>query len=333
MMMLFTIIGIVICSYVVVLLIGGICYLWVNVHFWKKDKCYSGKHVFIFGASSGLGQAVALRLAKQENVKISIASRSEEKLKLTKELCDKHKGNDSNTVIDYYCCDVTDAVQIKNTLLKAINKFTFPDLIINCAGIAHPGFIENLTYQLYEKDMNLNYFGALRVLKESKQLYNENATTKKIEIVCVGSVLGLIGSIGYSAYAPTKYALKGLVDSLRFEYLNTGIELHYFAPSNMDTPGFEIENKDKPQLVRDMEDNVKTVSADHAAHCLLSGLNLNKYVITTEADLELLKNAQSFMNEHSVLDFLMGMVGMVGVWLTRIGIEKNIVNKRKRKVD
>ena len=298
----------------------------INFYYFRKDKNFKSKHILILGGSAGLGEALVLRLSTQE-VHLSIASRTESKLKETQEKC--LKINPKSTC-DYYIVDITNENQIKDCIEKSIEKWGFPSLIINCAGIAHPGFIDDMPMETYTKDMNLNYFGNLKLLKEIINQYKIKKDLIKednIDIVCVGSCLGIIGSIGYSIYCPTKYALKGLLDSLRFELLGTKINLHYYGPSNMLTPGLIEENKTKPKIVADMENNVKNISADEAAHILLS--NLDKYMITSEPDLELLKVSSYFMNEHNLLDLLLLPVASIGIIFTRKSIENNIIKNRK----
>jgi short-subunit dehydrogenase len=322
------IIFLIIKSIIILLLTSVIFYLYTYFYFKRKKIPYENSHILIFGGSSGLGESIAILLSKKGN-NISIASRSEKKLKETKE---KILKQNPNSKCEYYICDMTITENIKETLINSIKKFGFPKLIINSVGIAHPGFIEDISYEQYEKDMNLNYFSSLKMMKEFKKIYDEEKSNEKIDIVFIGSVLGLIGSIGYSCYCPTKYALKGLIDSLRFEFLNENINFHYYAPSNMDTPGLKIENENKPLIVSQMENNVKTISSEDAAYYLLC--NLDKYVITTEPDLELLKNSCCFMGGHSFLDFFLVPIAVVGVFFSRLGIEKNIrvnyENKKKR---
>ena len=318
-------------SFIIVYIIGLLFYLYTFFHFSRKDKNFKGKHIIIFGASQGLGQAIAFRLSKQ-GCKISLAARNENLLKETKEKC---LSNNKETNCEYYICDINKIYNIKNVFNSSYKKFGFPSLIIITAGIASPGYIEDMSYEVYENDMKLNYFGSLKVLKEFKSFYdlniNDELIKKKdtIDLICTGSVLGLIGSICYTVYCPTKYALKGLCDSLRFELLGTNIKLHYYAPSNIKTPGFEKENKNKPQLCKDMENNVKTISADDAAHYLLN--NLDKYVIVTEPDLEICKNGTSFMSEINLIDLFLAPISALMVFISRLSIEKNIMKNKKNK--
>ena len=296
-------------------------FLIIKFYFFRKEKNFKNKHVIILGASSGLGEALSYRLIKQ-GIKLSIASRREQELKKVQKKCNELN---NKSTCDYYIVDITKESDIKNLFEKSIKKNGFPSLIINCAGIAHPGFINELKMDTYKSDMDLNYFGNLKLLREIINQYKINIGTIKddiIDIVCVGSCLGIIGSIGYTSYCPTKFALKGLLDSLKFELLNTKLNLHYYGPSNMLTPGLVEENKIKPKIVADMESNAKNISADEAALVLLS--NLDKYMITSEPDLELLKISAYYMNENKLIDILLIPVAIIGVIFTRKSIEKNI---------
>ena len=302
-------------------------YLMIKFYFFRKVKNLKNKHILILGASSGLGEALCYKIISQEGVKLSIASRREQELKKVQKKCNEINSKSS---CDYYIVDITKESSIKNYIEKSITKFGFPSLIINCAGIAHPGFITELNFETYTSDMNLNYFGNLKLLKEIIEQYKINGNKINddiIDIICVGSCLGIIGSIGYSAYCPTKFALKGLLDSLKFELINTKIKLHYYGPSNMLTPGLVQENKTKPKVVSDMENNVKNITAEEAADVLLC--NLDKYMITSEPDLELLKLSSYYMNENHFIDLLLMPVAILGVIFSRKSIENNIKKNYK----
>jgi hypothetical protein len=78
-----------------------------------------------------------------------------------------------------------------------------------------------------------------------------------------------------------------------------------------------------------MENNVKTISADDAAHYLLN--NLDKYVIVTEPDLEICKNGTSFMSEINFIDLFLAPISALMVFISRLSIEKNIMKNKKNK--
>lgn len=63
----------------------------------------------------------------------------------------------------------------------------------------------------------------------------------KGKIVITSSTMGLVGFTGYSSYSPTKYALRGLAENLRNEFLMYGIGMHIYYPGTMFSPGFENE--------------------------------------------------------------------------------------------
>ena len=115
-------------------------FLLIKFYFFRKEKNFKNKHIIILGASSGLGEALSCRLIKQ-NIKLSIASRREEELKRVQKKCNELN---NKSTCDYYIVDITKESDIKNLFEKSIKKNGFPSLIINCAGIAHPGFITEL---------------------------------------------------------------------------------------------------------------------------------------------------------------------------------------------
>lgn len=68
-----------------------------------------------------------------------------------------------------------------------------------------------------------------------------DAGVRNGKIVFVSSMAGLISFAGYSTYSPTKFALRGLADSLRNELKMYGIDVHIFLPGNIDSPGYVNE--------------------------------------------------------------------------------------------
>ncbi|KAH8069647.1 3-dehydrosphinganine reductase [Aureococcus anophagefferens] len=98
--------------------------------------------------------------------------------------------------------------------------------------------------------MDLNYLGVVKTLKATLPgMVDRKAGTA----VLVSSGLALCGYAGYSAYAPTKWAVRGLAETLRSELLPFDISVHSVYPPNMDTPGFVEENRTKPKSAKAIE--------------------------------------------------------------------------------
>jgi len=66
-------------------------------------------------------------------------------------------------------------------------------------------------------------------------------------LVFFSSAVACCGMIGYSSYSPSKFALRGLCDSINLELSSQKVDVHLYLPSNIDTPGFIIENLTKPK--------------------------------------------------------------------------------------
>ena len=91
--------------------------------------------------------------------------------------------------------------------------------------------------------MDVNYFGTLNAIKA--------VVPSMIErhhgiIVGVSSAAGILGMFGYTAYSPTKFAVRGLLESLRAEMKPHNVAVHCVFPADIDTPQLEFENRTKP---------------------------------------------------------------------------------------
>lgn len=94
---------------------------------------------------------------------------------------------------------------------------------------------------------------------------------KEGKIVMVSSILGLFGLVGYSQYAPMKYAIRGLAESLRSELILYGISVHAYFPATILSPGLEEENKTKPKITLDIEGTDEGLTPAQCAKGLLKG--------------------------------------------------------------
>lgn len=94
------------------------------------------------------------------------------------------------------------------------------------------------------------------------------------KIVLVSSLLGLMSFVGYSQYAPMKYAIRGLAETLRSELILYGISVHAYFPATIFSPGLEEENKTKPKITKEIEGADEGLTPEQCAKGLIKGKHL-----------------------------------------------------------
>lgn len=102
-------------------------------------------------------------------------------------------------------------------------------------------------------------------------------------IINIASIAGYAGIFGYSAYGSSKFAVRGLTDTLRSEYNDRGIHFSVAFPGDTDTPQLAEENKYKPPIVRELsEGNIGISKPEDTAHQILKLAAKGKYIILTD---------------------------------------------------
>lgn len=251
-------------------------YVWTKVTApgFKVD----GKHVFITGGSTGLGLALGKKYAAA-GAKVSIVARGLANLEAAKaeiEAVSKHKSS-----VFIQSCDVTDFASVQKAV-DAANAFQgrATDHVLCSAGVSHPGYFLENDVSVFHKMMDLNYFGTLHAIKAA--LPAMVAKDEGGQIVLVSSGLALTSWIGYSQYSGSKYAMRGLADSLRNELLAYNIRVSIYYPGNIDSPGYLEEEKTKPEETKTIEGISELTHPDDVAQTLIDGISNGQFSITNE---------------------------------------------------
>ncbi|WP_218027757.1 SDR family oxidoreductase [Halobacillus faecis] len=198
--------------------------------------------VLITGASSGFGFHTAVKCA-EKGFRVIATMRNVEKA-VAYETLDEEVRNR----IEVWPLDVTDEQSIARFSEK-VNTLGRLDVLVNNAGYAVGGFLEQVPLETYRKQFDTNVFGVIAVTKAVLPLMRAQGKGK---ILNVSSVSGLIGFPGLSAYVSSKHALEGLSESLRFEVKPFGIDVALIEPgayqTNIWSTGLEM-----PEEVQDPE--------------------------------------------------------------------------------
>ena len=186
---------------------------------------FSGKIVWITGASSGIGKALALELSKQE-AKIILSSRKKEDLELVKQQC--KNVNDVKIIT----LDLEDYNNLQPKVDAAIALFGKIDILVNNGGISQRSFAKDTLISVDKRIMDINYLGTVALSKALLPHFIEN---KMGHFVVTTSIVGKIGTPLRSSYAASKHALHGFFDSLRAELFKDNIAVTLVCPGFVNT--------------------------------------------------------------------------------------------------
>ncbi|KAG2868585.1 hypothetical protein PC113_g1009 [Phytophthora cactorum] len=203
-----------------------------------------GKHVFITGGSSGIGLATAKKYA-QAGAKVSIIARDAKKLEGAKQEIEAVRKH-ADAAVFTQSCDVVDFEAVKKAV-EAANAFhkRATDHVVCSAGIVEPGYFMEQDVAGFRHSMDINYFGCLHVVHAALpamiRQHEAEGGSDGGQITLVGSAFSLMACIGSAQYSSSKYAVRGLAESLRNELKLYDIRVSAFYPGNVDTPMLEHE--------------------------------------------------------------------------------------------
>ncbi|PWY99684.1 NAD(P)-binding protein [Testicularia cyperi] len=285
-----------------------------------------GKHVLVTGGSQGLGLAVAQLLAAK-GANITVCSRTESKLQ---QALDKIKSSavSPDQKIRYVVADVSTFDGAKQAVKDCD---VVPDTVFCCAGGAKPGFFLEQTEQDFEAGMKTDYWTSLATAHAAANAMVKGGVQDG-KIVLVSSLLGFMGLIGYSQYAPMKHAIRGLAESLRSELLLYGISVHAYFPATILSPGLEQENKTKPQVTLEIEGTDEGLTPEQCAKGLLKGIEAKHFFITTDFNSELFRVAAlgSAPTNRGVVDRILNVISWIAIPIWRsFAADKTIKRHRK----
>jgi short-subunit dehydrogenase len=240
-----------------------------GLHFIRtKVKNKNQPVIWITGASSGIGEALAYAYAKR-GAKLILSARRRELLVLVKNNCAGDKAD-----IHILPIDLEFAQQAPRWYEDAKRAFGVPDVLINNGGIGHLGAALDMSETVERKVLEINFWGQVAM---SKAVLPDMLNRGSGKIVVISSMLGHYGSAKLAAYAASKHALLGYFESLREEIHGSGVGVLLVSPGFVNTqvtlnsllPDGRVYNKNSVAQERGMLPEV-------FAEKLIRAINRNK---------------------------------------------------------
>ena len=197
------------------------------------------KKVWITGASSGIGKALAIKFANK-GWQVAASARREN---LLQDL------NKMNSNIYSFPLDVKDEAKAKKVFESIIEKFQTVDICVFCTGIHDPESEKKLSGEKIREIMETNFFGTLNCIMAVNTYFREK---KSGHISIVSSVAGYRGLPAASGYCASKSALTSLAESLYFDFKRHNVRVSLVSPGFIKTPMTE-KNKFPMPMIKSTE--------------------------------------------------------------------------------
>ena len=181
------------------------------------------KKIWITGASSGIGRALAIKFSN-EGWQVAASARRESLL---------NDLNKSNPNIHAFALDVKDEKSVRNVFQNILQKFETLDICVFATGIHDPEAEKKLSSEKIREIMETNFFGTLNCIMAVNSFFREK---KDGHIAIVSSVAGYRGLPAASGYCASKAALTSLAESLYFDFKRKNVKVSLISPGFIKTP-------------------------------------------------------------------------------------------------
>jgi short-subunit dehydrogenase len=246
----------------------------------------------ITGAGSGIGRALAHRLARE---KMSLALADVDSTGLT-ETVEQLGG--ASASLSCHLVDVADRARMERFVAEVVERHGRVTLLMNVAGVAMYGTFEQLTIDEFDWLMKINFYGVLYGVANFLPVLRKQP---RAHIVNVSSIYGIIAPAGQTAYCASKFAVRGFTEALLHELEGSSVSVSCVHPGGIRTPiakrariGTKSDPKSRAATLA-MFDEVAVTSPEHAADRIVNGVLANESRIIVGSDAVRLDRMQRLM--------------------------------------
>ena len=224
------------------------------------------KTVWITGASSGIGEALA-QLYAQDGHNVVISARRLENLTMLASTVEARRASGKLIPVS---CDVTSDESVRDAVAQMIDLAGVPEVIILNAGFYEPCELSEATLEHFHTTLNVNFHGVVRCFLEIFPHLRNKETTSNPHLVIVSSVAGYSGLPRAAAYGSSKAALTHLAESIKPECNAIGIDVTVVNPGFVKTPLTDLNEFPMPFII----------DVDTAAKAMYKGLASRRFEVT-----------------------------------------------------
>jgi dehydrogenase/reductase SDR family member 7B len=202
---------------------------------------FSSQVVWITGASSGIGEALALAFSRA-GAKLVLSARRPAELERVAALCRPAE-------VFVLPMDLAKSDDFEALTAQVLERFGKIDVVVHNGGISQRSWVKDTAMEVHRRIMEVNYFGAVAL---TRAVLPSMLQSKRGQFVVISSVMGKVGTPLRSAYAASKHALHGFFDCLRAEVAKDGLVVTLICP------GYIATNVSKNALTADGSPTNKT---------------------------------------------------------------------------
>ena len=235
---------------------------------------FQSRRVWITGASSGIGEALALAFHRA-GAKLVLSARREDELKRVQSAC----GGEPNTLV--LPMDVTNAQELPEKTRLALGMFGGIDVLVLNAGITQRSRTRETDENVYRRLMEVNFFGPEAM---ARAVLPSMLEQKSGHMVVISSVAGKFGVPMRSGYSATKFALHGFFEALRAEEERNGLHVTLVCPGYIRTEiSLSALRGDGRKHAKMDSELAQGMPADECARQILKGVARKKKEIVVAA--------------------------------------------------
>mmetsp|Transcript_11380 Transcript_11380/g.32779 ORF Transcript_11380/g.32779 Transcript_11380/m.32779 type:complete len:380 (-) Transcript_11380:346-1485(-) len=234
-------------------------------------------HVVITGGSSGIGLSIAKECVERGARVVTLLARNPTKLERARQELEAHAktSGKASTHVRVVAVDVSDQPGIVKAAedICTSDEHPVPTALLNIAGTSSSAAFVDTHYTEFQRLVEINYLGSAYatraflpyILKDSEGIHPR-------AVAFTSSQAGQLGIYGYTAYSASKFALRGMAEALHMELSPRNVSVQMIFPPDTDTPGFESENLNKPEVTRVISETSGLFSSETMARATVDAV-------------------------------------------------------------